>query len=98
VRTPSLGLAGDFNGDHKVNAADYTVWRNNLGATEGSLLNNNGNGGTIDETDYAIWKAHFGQSNGAGAGGGSVAVPEPGTCLLALVALGWLAGCRRLKS
>ena len=29
-------LAADGNGNHVVDAADYTVWRNNLGATLGS--------------------------------------------------------------
>lgn len=90
------GLPGDFNGDHIVNAADYTVWRNNLGAAEGSLLNNNGNGGNIDETDYALWKTNFGNSNGAGAGGlAASAVPEPGSLLLTLFSLVGLVGLRR---
>ncbi|MEX2093400.1 MAG: hypothetical protein WD971_12020, partial [Pirellulales bacterium] len=52
---PSLsevtGLSGDFNNNMVVDAADYTVWRNNLGAVEGSLLSGNGNGGNVDDTD-----------------------------------------------
>jgi hypothetical protein len=95
----SEGLQGDFNGDHIVNAADYTVWRNNLGSPEGSLLSNNGNGGTIDETDYALWKSQFGMSNGAGAGGlGVSSVPEPGSVLLTLLSLVGLVGFRRRNS
>lgn len=47
-------LAGDFNGDGKVDAADYTVWRNGLG-------------GAYVQADYTEWKNHFGQSAGAGA-------------------------------
>jgi hypothetical protein len=97
IETITMGLPGDFNGDHIVNAADYTVWRNNLGAAEGSLLNNNGNGGTIDETDYALWKSKFGDSD-LGAGGGALsasAVPEPGSVLLTLISLVGLVGLRR---
>jgi hypothetical protein len=79
-------LLGDFNGDHVVNAADYTVWRDNLGAAEGSLLNGNGNGGTIDETDYALWKSNFGLSNGSGGLAGGT-VPEPASAILLVVGL-----------
>ena len=74
-------LSGDFNGDHIVNAADYTTWRNNKGATEGALLGGNGNGGVVDDTDYALWKAHYGESS-AGSGGLAGAVPEPTGLLL----------------
>ncbi|QDU90593.1 PEP-CTERM motif protein [Pirellulimonas nuda] len=60
---------GDFNGDSSVDAADYTVWRDNLGQTEGDLLGGNGNGGTVDATDYELWKTHFGESGGGGGPG-----------------------------
>ena len=32
-------LWGDYNDDGSVNAADYTVWRNNVGAQHGTLPN-----------------------------------------------------------
>jgi hypothetical protein len=87
---PSLsevtGLPGDFNNNMVVDAADYTVWRNNLGAAEGSLLNGNGNGGTVDETDYALWKMHFGETP-PGSGGVASVVPEPATLMLAVITL-----------
>jgi hypothetical protein len=89
MRTPALGLPGDFNGNHIVDAADYSLWRDHLGATEGSLLGGNGNGGVIDSTDYDLWKMNFGMSNGAGGAAG-VAVPEPGSVALAVLAL---VGC-----
>ena len=80
------GMPGDFNDSNVVDAADYTIWRNNLGQPEGNLLNGNGNGGTIDATDYALWKTNFGAGGGALAGSGS-AIPEPGTLLLAIMTL-----------
>ncbi len=89
VRTPALSLPGDFNGNHIVDAADYSVWRDHLGATEGSFLGGNGNGGVVDDSDYALWKMNFGMSNGAGGAAGA-AVPEPGSCALAVLAM---AGC-----
>ena len=41
----SVGLAGDYNGNGTVDAADYVVWRDNLGAADESALNGNGDGG-----------------------------------------------------
>ncbi len=77
----SSGLLGDFNGDLKVDAADYTVWRNGLGST-------------YTVADYDDWKANFGAvASGTGAGSGSVAangaVPEPA----ALASISVLIAC-----
>jgi hypothetical protein len=58
---------GDFNLDGSVDAADYTVWRDTLGAT-GAYLAADGDGplgtpdGQVNDFDYQFWKAHFGQS------------------------------------
>lgn len=72
-------LPGDFNGDLVVDAADYTVWRDNLGVTEnGSVLSGNGNGGIVDATDYALWYDNYGTSFTQLA----VSVPEPTSSLL----------------
>src|SRR5690606_19134577 len=57
LEAPSVGTPGDFNGDGMVNLADYTVWRDNLGAGDESSLSNNGddmNG--VDAGDYQLWK------------------------------------------
>jgi hypothetical protein len=54
------GLPGDYNQNGSVDAADYTVWRDNLG---GTTLANEGDGispGMIDNEDYAFWKSRFG--------------------------------------
>lgn len=64
------GLVGDFNRDRKVDAADYTVWRDGLG-------------GEYDESDYTDWKNNFGAMGGGGAVE-AAAVPEP--CGLTLLA------------
>ena len=82
-------LAGDYNQDHVVDAADYTVWRNNLGAAAGTLPNDI-DGGVIGEAQYARWKANFGATGGAGslnglAGASPSQVPEPGAGVLALL-------------
>jgi hypothetical protein len=87
-------LSGDFNADGTVDAADYTVWRDNVGSNFD--LNGNGNEdgdslGVVDEADYATWKSNFGS---AGSGSTSAAVPEPSTLLLALAGFS-LLGIRR---
>lgn len=55
------GQDGDFNGNGIVDAADYTVWRDNYGTT--NQLPHDPIGGTIGSQQYDVWKAHFGQGN-----------------------------------
>ena len=73
-------LAGDFNNDGLVNAADYSVWRDSMGAMGSNLPADANNDGKVDQEDYLIWKGHFGQSRQRR---GQSAVPEPSSrCLL----------------
>jgi hypothetical protein len=73
-----LGLTGDFNGDMVVDAADYVVWRDHLGATDESTISGNGDGmNGVDQADYDLWKANFGTSLPASGRGANVSVPEP---------------------
>jgi hypothetical protein len=70
-------LAGDYNSDGVVDAADYVVWRKGQGLTTGT---------------YATWTANFGETSGSGAGAFSAAdttaaVPEPATIMLFAVFL-----------
>ncbi len=77
----SAGTPGDYNGDGFVDAADYTVWRDNLGLA--ITLPNEGAGitpGQVTDEDLAFWKTQFGEPAFAAIGGG--AVPEPSTALL----------------
>ncbi len=44
---------GDYNNDGNVDAADYTVWRNNLGGDGATLANRDpGNSGIVNQDDY----------------------------------------------
>ncbi len=87
VTTPPPSLLGDFNGDWIVDAADYVVWRNSLGANvvRWSGADASGNG-KIDVDDYLLWKLHFGDTSPATLQGG-IAVPEPGSLGLVLAGL-----------
>ncbi|MEQ8849168.1 LamG-like jellyroll fold domain-containing protein [Botrimarina sp.] len=78
-------IAGDYNSDGVVDAADYTVWRDSVGK-EGSFLAADGNGdAVVDTLDYDVWVANF----GATAAPPTNAVPEPGTLvMLALACVG----------
>src|SRR5690606_11162540 len=55
---PSL-LAGDYNADGVVDAADYVVWRNHLGEPAGTLPNDV-DGQPIGMAQYVTWKANYG--------------------------------------
>ena len=74
------GVPGDYNSDGVVDAADYVVWRNNLGTN--FQLPNEVSGttpGSVTQEDYTAWRSRFGNTSGAGSGIASGAVPEPGT-------------------
>ena len=80
----STSPPGDHNGDGKVNAADYALWRKD------PTLHGNDQG-------YLDWRANFGDvapAAGASIGGGN-AVPEPTAAMLLITAVLASACCRR---
>jgi hypothetical protein len=46
-----VGIPGDYNNDGAVNAADYVVWRKNIGTQDG----------------YNLWRTNFGRTSGSGS-------------------------------
>jgi hypothetical protein len=81
IGTPPAGVAGDYNGNGIVDAADYVVWR------KGGTLQNDPTPG-IQPADYTFWRSRFGQVTGSGSGlAGTANVPEPTTVFLAFVGL-----------
>jgi T5SS/PEP-CTERM-associated repeat protein len=96
-------LSGDYNGNGTVDAADYTLWRDNLGS--GTSLANDDTAG-VGQDDYDRWKTNFGQTAGVGAtsraahspprlGGSTAAVPEPAALAILAIALALLAPTAR---
>jgi autotransporter-associated beta strand protein len=93
-------LAGDYNGNGAVDAADYALWRNHLGSSN-SLLNDDTPG--VAQDDYTRWRANFGRTSGSGTAASSASargtvgsaspslvIPEPASFLLILLAAtGW---------
>ena len=81
----NAALAGDYNGNGTVDAADYVVWRDNLGTT--SFLSNDLIGGVIGPDQYNQWRGNFGRSNLPPSRAAGLAVPEPGRWIFALLSL-----------
>ncbi|MGL4512897.1 MAG: hypothetical protein ACRCT8_07375 [Lacipirellulaceae bacterium] len=72
---------GDFNDDALVNAADYTVWRDNLNGPSAALNGNGSGAATVVQADYDLWVANY------NTGPASVtAIPEPAALVLATLA------------
>jgi hypothetical protein len=79
-------VAGDFNTDGIVDAADYVFWRERLG-------------NPFTQDDYNIWRANFDTVAAAGAGSGafSSSVPEPMSILPILMAIAGLIPVMRAR-
>jgi endonuclease I len=78
-------LAGDFNRDSVVDAADYVVWKKfkNTATAAFALADADGSA-FVDAADLAWWRTNFGRV--ASSAGGSQHVPEPATPLLVAMA------------
>jgi parallel beta-helix repeat protein len=92
-------LAGDYNRDGIVNAADYVLWRDTLGSAVTRYAGADGDGsGVIDQADYGRWRRGFGAiSGGASIALGTATVPEP-LSLAELCVLITLSSARRRTS
>ncbi|HEX3601325.1 MAG TPA: dockerin type I repeat-containing protein [Lacipirellulaceae bacterium] len=98
LSTPSP--TGDYNGDHKVDAADYVVWRSTLTKTVSAGTGADGNAdGAINAADYTFWRSKFGNAAGSGSSfAAAQQTPEPATgALLLITALAACSGHRRRR-
>ncbi|TWT34002.1 Electron transfer DM13 [Posidoniimonas corsicana] len=72
---PPVGeIPGDFNTDGVVDAADYTVWRDN-------------ESGGYDAADYLVWRESYGTISTDRDSPRSTTAPEPGAVLMLAVAV-----------
>ena len=94
--TPPSGVIGDYNNNGKVDAADYTVWRDNLGTS--NVLPNDSTPGSVTSADYTVWKSNFGLPGSGSAATGNV-VPEPTGAVTAVLAFfAFACGSRQCRS
>jgi hypothetical protein len=69
-------LLGDYNRNDTVDATDYILWRKTLG-TMGVPAYSGADGdgdGMIDQDDFDVWKANFGNMLPVGSGQGAVII------------------------
>ncbi|MGL4512476.1 MAG: glycoside hydrolase family 113 [Lacipirellulaceae bacterium] len=91
----TAALAGDYNADGRVNAADYTMWRDLLGSSGGPA--DGDRSGLVDQADYNYWRTYYGDATAVASTGS--AVPEPLGCgLLAVGATLLLLSARNRRS
>jgi hypothetical protein len=85
--TAPPAVAGDYNANGTVDAADFALWRNG-----GPLQNEGASIGIVDQADYDFWVSRFGATSGSGSGlSAGLAAPEPASLVLLLGVCGWLA-------
>lgn len=84
----------DYNENGIVDAADYTLWRDNEGQTVIPGTGADGiSDGTIDQLDYNHWVLQYGTSVPATLFS-TKPVPEPGSCILGLLGFAFFITCR----
>ena len=89
----ATGLAGDYNENGIVDAADYALWLAKLGDSQ-SLPNDDTPG--VGQDDYDRWKLNFGLSSASGSSGGSI--PEPTSLLLLIAAVAAIGSIKRIRA
>jgi hypothetical protein len=83
-QAPGPGMAGDYNLDGRVDAADYVVINQELSSV-------------YTRVDELLWRADFGKTAGASAAGLLSAVPEPSLLILGSVAFLFVTSNRRRR-
>ncbi len=91
-------INGDYNDDGVVDAADYTVWRDNEGSS--TVLPGDPTPGVVNASDYATWRANYGATASPTASpiGNQTAAPEPTGCVLLAAATLLMTASKRRRT
>jgi hypothetical protein len=81
----TIRIAGDFDGDGDIDAADLARWQGDFGANADSDMDYDGD---TDGSDFLSWQRQLGEG-GVAASPVNQVVPEPAAAVLA----GWSAFC-----
>ncbi|HEY3392958.1 MAG TPA: hypothetical protein VGK58_09640, partial [Lacipirellulaceae bacterium] len=96
--TTKASLAGDYNRNGTVDAADYVVWRNTVRQSGFGLPADGDRNQLVDDADYGFWKARFGlTAELASVAQGSLVfgnVPEPTSGTVFLLGILGVSVCR----
>ncbi len=76
-------VPGDYDGDGKVGAEDYDLWKSTFGSIGGDMRADGNEDGVVDAGDFTFWRNRLGGSSGGNAA--ATAVPEPPADLILVV-------------
>ncbi len=85
---PVVTLAGDYNGNGVVDAADYVLWRHAMQTS--TPLPRDTTPESVSSEDYELWRANFGKTGAIGSSLANASVPEPMSGVMIVMAAGWL--------
>jgi hypothetical protein len=80
---------GDFDSDGDVDGADFVAWQTNFPTASGATLDRGDadGDGDVDGADFVVWQTNFPFTPGPGA----APVPEPASCLMAIISFAAMA-------
>jgi autotransporter-associated beta strand protein len=92
-------LAGDYDNNGIVDAADYVIWRKNVGQPLQTLPNDT-TGVIVGDAQYNLWRSNFGSTTAVPGSGSALtrnAVPEPSSIGLLMLGLTAMAVIRTFR-
>jgi hypothetical protein len=81
-------LPGDYNRNGLVDAADYIIWRKQVGYLVAPCSGADANcNGFVEVAEYQPWRTNFGRTVSMNAAFGVAGIPEPPTLVIVVATL-----------